>query len=168
MSGIDGRGSKQQVDIFYLVNELYKGLEVVYEYPIPELNQRIDIFVPALGVAFEIHGKQHYEFVSFFFKSEYDWNKSVLLDKEKLHYLIDKGVKVVEIPYNKKINTVEELKEYVDSIPYPDNPYEYIPSMSETELYYKQKNEQRKKEYNKRRNEFIKTLKNKNKLKTDQ
>jgi len=163
MSGIDGRGSKQQVDIFYLVSELYKGLEVTYEYPLHELNQRIDIFVPSLGIAFEIHGKQHYEYNSFFHKSALDWNVSKLQDKRKLEYLKEHGIKVVEIPYNKRINTVEELKELVDSIPFPDVEYTYLPTISKTSLIKKLAHEEQKKVQNLKRKEFLKLLKQKTK-----
>lgn len=162
MSGTDGRGSAQQLLIYDLVQQLYPKYNIEYEYPIGDLNQRIDIFVPTIGVAFEIHGIQHYKYNSFFFKDELAWNNSVNLDNRKVKYLKDKGVKLVEIPYNSKIKTVEELRQLVDSVDYPDTEYLGISTQSESEIAYKEKQKLKRKEYNKKQREYLKARKNNN------
>lgn len=120
---VDGRGSIPQRMLYNLLKEIYPHYQIVYEYPLGDLEQRIDLFIPDLGIAVEYNGEQHYKFISHFHKDETDWNKSVLLDKQKINYLEEKGVKLVIIPFNTKIKTAAELKEVIDNTEYPD--YEY-------------------------------------------
>lgn len=145
MAKLDERGSKLQHDIYNLACKAYKPYEVVYEYPIGELNQRIDIFIPLLGIAIEVDGIQHETFTGFFFKDENAWNYSVKLDTDKNKYLYNQGVKLVRIPYNTKIKTEEELRASIDSVEFPPLEYKLIDKESE---YQKLKKEQ-KKEQNK-------------------
>ena len=50
---IDGRGSKDQVILFEYLKELYPTQKVYYEFLIYELNIRLDVYIPYLGLAFE-------------------------------------------------------------------------------------------------------------------
>lgn len=127
---VDGRGSIPQRMLYSLLKEIYPNYQIVYEYPIGDLEQRIDIFIPDLGIAIEYNGEQHYKFISHFHKDEIDWNKSVLLDKQKINYLEEKGVKLIIIPFDTKIKTSAELKEVIDNTEYPD--YEYFGLESKT------------------------------------
>lgn len=151
-NGVDERGSKLQRLIYSLAQEAYPHLKIKYEQPIHDLNQRIDIFIPVLGVAIEIHGEQHYKYNSFFFKDEAAWNKSVNLDRTKATYLHDKGIKLVEIPYNTKISTAEELKSFIDSVSYPATEYEELDNISK-----------KKREFLEKQREYRKSLYRKNK-----
>lgn len=128
---LDDRGSKLQRLLYDLTVEAYPQYEVIHEYPIGALRQRIDIFIPLLGIAVEADGIQHDQFVSFFHKDEVDWNYSVLLDTKKTKYLVDRGVKIVRFPHDTKISTAQELLDIINSVPYPDVPYEGIEMFSE-------------------------------------
>jgi hypothetical protein len=128
---MDDRGSKLQQFIYNLTVEAYSPYQVIYEYGIGHLQQRIDIFIPILGIAIEIHGEQHYNYTPFFHKDEVAWNYSVMLDTKKSNYLKEHGVKLIEIPFNSKIKTKEELIAAVDSVPYPDVEYVGIDTHSE-------------------------------------
>lgn len=50
---VDGRGSIPQRMLYSLLKEIYPNYQIVYEYPIGDLEQRIDIFIPDLGIAIE-------------------------------------------------------------------------------------------------------------------
>lgn len=136
---VDGRGSDSQRRFYDLLKEVYPIYDVIYEYPIGEIEQRIDLFIPTLGIAVEYNGIQHYKFSAFYHKDETDWNKGVMLDNKKKQFLQDHGVKLVVIPYNTKIKTAEELKEYIDSIPYPDVEYVGLDSKSNQQKYMEKK-----------------------------
>ena len=131
---VDGRGSDSQRKFYDLLKEIYPIYDIIYEYDIGELGQRIDMFIPVLGIAIEYQGRQHYNFSKFYHKDELAWNKSISYDKRKKEYLINKGVKFVEIPYNTKIKTSEKLKEYIDSIPYPNIEYIGIETKSNKQI----------------------------------
>ena len=112
---VDGRGSILQRQVYEWLIELYPNQEVVYEHPIGELGMRIDLFLPLIGLAIEIQGRQHREFTSFFHKDEIAWNQGKLYDKKKKEYLLSKGCTFVEIHDNIKISSAQELKEYIDN-----------------------------------------------------
>lgn len=50
---IDDRGSKDQRILYDFLYELYPGQDVIYEYMLYELNQRIDLYIPHLAIAIE-------------------------------------------------------------------------------------------------------------------
>lgn len=54
---VDGRGSKDQKIIYQYLHDLYKEHNIIYEYPLYELNQRIDIYIPNLALAVEYSRK---------------------------------------------------------------------------------------------------------------
>ena len=146
MAKADDRGSKLQHLIYQLTLQLYQTYEVVYEYPIGNLGQRIDIFIPLLGIALEIDGIQHFKFVKFFFKDEAAWNSAKRLDEQKENYLVEHGVKLVRIPYDTKIKTVEELKELIDNVEYPDVEYTEISTVHEYRDHVKKEFRQKTKD----------------------
>lgn len=158
MAKLDERGSQLQHDIYNLAVSAYKPYEVVYEYPIGDLGQRIDIFIPLLGIALEVDGIQHFTFSKFFFKDANAWNDSVRLDTAKDKYLYEHGVKVVRIPYNTKIKTVEDLKSFVDSIEYPPFDYELIDKESGYQKLKKQKAKEQKEEFKRKQKDRRKLL----------
>ena len=120
---VDGRGSKDQKILYDMLVSLYPRYEVVYEFPLYEINQRLDLFIPALGICVEFDGRQHIEFVEHFHKDAAGWKKSYLADEKKNKYLEDKGVKLIRIPYNYAFTTKEELLKIINDTEYPLNDY---------------------------------------------
>lgn len=119
----DGRGSKDQRTLYEMLEEIYPGLEIAYEYPLYEVNQRVDIFIPSLGIAIEYSGRQHSEYVQHFHKDFEGYTKGRQQDQKKIEYLALKGVKLVIIKHNEMVDTTEKLKAIIDSVEYP--PVEY-------------------------------------------
>lgn len=50
---VDQRGSKNQRILYDWLIELYPSLEIIYEQPLYDLGQRIDLYIPSLGIAIE-------------------------------------------------------------------------------------------------------------------
>lgn len=151
---LDDRGSKLQRFIYDLACIAFKPYSIIHEYPIGDLNQRIDIFIPKLGIAIEVNGEQHYKYNSFFYKDELAWNNAMRLDNDKHKYLEEHGVKVVYIPFDTKIKTADQLKQLVDSINYPET--EYL-GIEEKSAFQKLKDQQLKET----RQKYKERLKNK-------
>lgn len=154
---VDGRGSKDQRTIFDMLRDLYPKLEIVYEFPLHDLNQRLDLFIPSLGIAVEYDGIQHDQFVPFFHKEFEDYKKGRDYDQQKLEYLTKNGIKLVRIKHNKMVKSPEELKELIDSVEYP--PFEY--TGLESKNLKKQEQLDKDREY--RRNIYKKIKESKNK-----
>ena len=139
---VDNRGSKNQRILYDWLIELYSGLEVIYEQPLYDLGQRIDLYVPSLGIAVEYNGEAHHHLISHFHKSIEDFKYGLELDKKKRDYLYEYGIKCVDIDYDKMVSSKEELKELIDSIPYPEDiDFKPLPE-NEKQLISKNKNKE--------------------------
>lgn len=124
MYKVDERGSKDQRILYDWLYEIYNN--VIYEYALEEIGLRVDLYIPKLGIAVEYHGRQHYEYIEHFHKHFSDFEYAQYLDRKKESYLIEHGIKLVVIPYNQMVTSKEELKQLIDSVPYPDMEYEPI------------------------------------------
>ena len=157
MAKLDSRGSKAQQLLYNLACKAFHPLEVIYEYPLGELRQRIDIFIPALGVAIEYDGVQHDKYNSFFFKDASAWENAVMLDKRKEEYLEIKGVRLLRLKHNTKIATPEELKDAVDALDEPAYEYTFdLPTQSASAASFKEKKKQQLQDQKEKRKELTK------------
>ena len=80
---VDQRGSKNQRILYDWLIELYPSLEIIYEQPLYDLGQRIDLYIPSLGIAVEYQGEQHHKLVSHFHKSIEDFNEQEWFNENK-------------------------------------------------------------------------------------
>ncbi len=64
----------------------------------------LDGYNPELNIAFEYDGKQHFEFIFFFHRTEENFNKRQGDDKIKDKLCIDNNIKLIRIPYVVKYN----------------------------------------------------------------
>lgn len=146
---VDARGSKDQRTIFEYLIELYPYQDVIYEYYIKDLNQRIDIFIPSIGIAIEYSGRQHSEYVEHFHRGMDGYLKGRQLDKQKIEYLTSIGAKLIIIKYNNMVKNKEELKDIIDSTPYPETDYYIEEEKSTKRLYLDQQKKYRQEIYKK-------------------
>ena len=61
-----------------------------------------DFFIPELMLIVEVHGKQHYEYCSFFHSDKMDFLKSKKRDADKIEWCNLNNIKIVSLPYNKE------------------------------------------------------------------
>lgn len=123
---IDGRGSGPQKLLFSFLKELYPTQKIHYEFYIEELNQRIDLYLPYLGLAIEYDGRQHSEYIPYFHKDYSDFNLGKLLDRKKNNFLIESGIKLIRIPHNKILTSAADLKQLIDSVEYPSEEFKIL------------------------------------------
>lgn len=124
MSIADGRGSGPQRFLYGLLKEIYPLYDVVYEQPIPQLGQRIDLFIKELGIAVEYDGRQHTEYVDFFHKDVGGYIKGMKMDRYKEEFLAENGIKIIRLSGDVSGMTPSELKGVIDKEEYPDSDYD--------------------------------------------
>lgn len=94
--------------------------ETVYQYRDSWLGrQSLDIYVPTLKIGLEYQGQQHYSAVDFFGGEEGYVNRQMLDDKKK-QLCNEKGIKLIEWPFTKEVNTqnfIEIFKSLGISLP---------------------------------------------------
>lgn len=143
---VDNRGSYDQRVLYSMLKELYPAYEIVYEFQLPN-GQRFDLFIPALGIAVEYQGAQHYKFTEHWHKDINGFINQKRGDIVKAELSEQNGIKLVTIDYNKMILDSKELKEIIDSTPYPDAEYNpFFAEEKKKEDPYKEKMKQRRKE----------------------
>lgn len=75
----------------------------------------VDIFVPALNLCVECHGRQHFEFVPHFHGSRGSYEKAIVRDTEKERVLRDSGYAFLVVRYDDKL-TVNKLIRRIKAI----------------------------------------------------
>lgn len=92
-----------------ILKELFPRLSIYEEVTLPG-SKRIgrssllyaDFFIPELMLIIEVHGKQHYEYCSFFHKDIMDFLKSKKRDSDKIDWCLINDIKIVTLPYNEE------------------------------------------------------------------
>ena len=109
-------GKSSQRWLFLQVQKLFPGEEIVEDYFHSELSRKtgssfqFDVFVIGRNIAFEYHGKQHYEeLVSGFAPLEMYKNR----DQEKEKICSDHGIQLIIIPYwwNNRLESLNQTVE---------------------------------------------------------
>jgi hypothetical protein len=86
-----------------LISSLYPTLQILEEVPISLRKNEIlylDFYIPLKKVCCEVHGEQHYKFVSFYHNNMLNFLKSQKRDKEKQEWCEINNILYIELPYN--------------------------------------------------------------------
>jgi len=98
-----GEGWLTEAELLRLVRSILRDEEVVHQAS-PEWlgHQRIDIYVPSLGIAIEYQGRQHYEPVAFF-GGEEAFAANRVRDQRKAELCEQHGVRMIYFRYDEEI-----------------------------------------------------------------
>lgn len=87
----------------HLLHDIYPTCSVYEEIPIiVEFRKKLflDFYVPALQLAVEVHGKQHYVFTPLYHKSKLDFLKSIGNDAKKSVWCEINNIQLIVLPYS--------------------------------------------------------------------
>ena len=85
-----------------LLLEILPGVVIFEEVTLPGCGLYLDIFMPSISLAVEVHGKQHYEFVPFFHKTKADFLLARKRDRDKLEWCNLNDVTLVTLPHDEE------------------------------------------------------------------
>jgi hypothetical protein len=90
------RRSKRHIEVFDTLRRLFGAPQIREEHPIKINGQMLflDIYLPALKLAFEIQGKQHYEFNAYMHTSRAAFRQQQANDGRKKEWCDANGVKL--------------------------------------------------------------------------
>jgi hypothetical protein len=92
-----------------LIEELFPGLSVYEEVTLPGSKKLgrssllyADFFIPDSMLIIEVHGRQHYEYCSFFHKDKIDFINAKKRDADKIEWCEMNDIKIAVLPFNEK------------------------------------------------------------------
>lgn len=152
---IDNRGSEEQRIIYQFLKDLYPNYDIIYEAVLPN-GMRFDCFVKQLGIVIELDGAQHTQFVKHFHTDYNGFIKQQIKDKFKDSLAESLGIKLIRINQSECPKTKEELKQIIDSLPYPDAVYDYNSiEKDDSNLYLDNARALRSKRYQEQKNKKV-------------
>ena len=90
-----------------LLSDLYSSYRILEEVKLPgstALHRRsvlyLDFYIPNIRKAFEVHGRQHYEFTPFFHKSKAEFLKAKARDEDKIDWCILNNIELTVLKYS--------------------------------------------------------------------
>jgi hypothetical protein len=112
-----GEGWINETQLFKLVKVLFADYEVVREARTDWLgSQRIDIYIPALSVAIEYQGEQHFRPVALF-GGEAGLREAQLRDKRKRQLCKENGVELVYFKHTEDLSVERVEKKLQQFLP---------------------------------------------------
>jgi hypothetical protein len=108
--------SKQETQVLYAMHEIVQPAEYVINgfhswLPSPKgAPMQLDFYCPTFKLAVEVQGIQHTRYVSYFHKTRKDYEYQCRCDRLKFKLCIQRGITLVYVPYDYKVNTESILK----------------------------------------------------------
>lgn len=91
--------SRGQAAIVDILKKILPNEKIEFEYHIGE-KLLLDIYIPSYDLAIEYHGRQHFEYVAFFHKSDLDFKLAQERDNRKIELCKELGITLVVFRYN--------------------------------------------------------------------
>jgi len=99
-----------------IIKDLFPNLSVYEEVTLPGSKKigrssllYADFFIPELMMIVETHGRQHYQYCSFFHKDKMDFVNAKKRDLDKIEWCEINNIKIVVLPFDRK----EEWKQLI-------------------------------------------------------
>jgi hypothetical protein len=95
-----------------LLKNIYPTVQILEEISIPIRKSEtlfVDFFIPLLSLIVEVQGNEHYEYNSFFHKSQSDFLKQQKRDAEKRLWAEINGFDLIELKFDEQDKWQEQL-----------------------------------------------------------
>ena len=112
--------SKHHIRARKLIAEVYHSYRILEEVKMPGSTAAhrksvlyLDFFIPNIKVAFEVHGRQHYEHVPFFHKTKAEFLRAKARDEDKIDWCELNKIKLITLKYS---GTDDEWRNAIKSL----------------------------------------------------
>jgi hypothetical protein len=92
-----------------IIKEMFPGLTVYEEVTLPGSKKLgrssllyADFFIPDAMLVIEVHGRQHYQYCSFFHNEKTDFLNAKKRDADKIEWCKMNDIKIAILPFNEK------------------------------------------------------------------
>ena len=98
-----------------LLKDMFRSYTILEEMKLPGVTKiggslYLDFYIPNLDLAFEVHGRQHYEFVPFFHKTKAGFMQAQRRDVLKGEWCEVNNIQLIELSYER---TDDEWREQI-------------------------------------------------------
>jgi len=96
-----------------LLQELYPLELILEEVGIPVTEDKtlyLDFYIPAIKLSIEVCGRQHFEYISFFYKNKLEFLKAQTNDKYKIQYCELNNITLIHLKYNEEQLWEKQMK----------------------------------------------------------
>lgn len=133
-----------------LLREIYPTYILEEEFHLGN-NLRLDLFIRDLGLAFEFHGRQHYEFVEFFHGTYENYLRSLQRDTDKQDKCLQLGICLIIFSFESSLE-IDIVKEKIQQAVANHSFINYDPSFKVNSLKERKRiqKKENKKPYKKR------------------
>lgn len=86
-----------------LLSKLFPTLQILEEVPISIRKSEtlyLDFYLPLIKTCIEVHGEQHYKFISFYHNNMLSFLKAKKRDQEKAEWCENNSIRHIVLPYN--------------------------------------------------------------------
>lgn len=90
-----------------LLSQIFPTLQILEEVPITVRKSEtlyLDFYLPLIKTCVEVHGEQHYKFISFYHNNMLSFLKAKKRDQEKAEWCEMNGIRHIVLPYNEDEN----------------------------------------------------------------
>lgn len=95
-----------------LISSHFPTLQLLEEVPIPLRKNEIlylDFFIPLKKICIEVHGEQHFKFVSFYHSNMLNFLKSQKRDREKQEWCENNNIRYIGLRFDQNENEWGQL-----------------------------------------------------------
>lgn len=88
-----------------LIKKIYPTMQLLEEVTIYTHKNEVsylDFYIPLIRKCVEVHGEQHYKYISFYHSSPLGFLKAQKKDREKKEWCNINNIALVELPFNKQ------------------------------------------------------------------
>lgn len=107
--------SRGHAALYHMLQRIVPNERVVTEYHVGE-QLRLDIYCPALKIAIEFHGRQHFYFVEHFHKTLKGFEESQERDLRKEELCQEQGIALVVFRYNDNLDEDTVFERILDAV----------------------------------------------------
>ena len=90
-----------------LLSSVFPTLQILEEVPIRLRKSQtlyLDFYLPLNKLCVEVHGEQHYKFITHYHRNQIGFLKHKKRDREKMEWCEINDIKYVELPYNENLD----------------------------------------------------------------
>lgn len=150
--------SRGQSAIVEVLRKILPNEKIDFEYHVGE-QLRLDILVPNYNIGIEYHGRQHYEWVSFFHETQADFDLAVERDLRKIEKCKELGITLVVFRYNDPLDEDSVFNRILSQVRESEPKQPKVKVMTDREIeakrFAKESRVRMRKEIKKRREEDV-------------